>query len=93
MRSAAAADPRVKAVAGVAGGYNSPAAMARGMGAGPYRAALGGFLARYDEYLPAVAPGGGEAAMGGDEPTSSTAPGGPPPRTGGTRSPGDRCTP
>lgn len=65
---AAAADPRVRAVAGVAGGYNSPAAMVQGMGAGPYRAALGGFLARYDEYLPAVAPGGGEAAMGGGEP-------------------------
>jgi fermentation-respiration switch protein FrsA (DUF1100 family) len=65
---AAAADPRVKAVAGVAGGYNSPAAMIRGMGAGPYRAALGSFLDRYDDYLPAVAPSGAEAAMGGDEP-------------------------
>src|SRR6202035_552447 len=42
---AAAADPRVRAVAGVAG-----------------------FLARYDEYLPAVAPDGAEAAMGGAEP-------------------------
>jgi fermentation-respiration switch protein FrsA (DUF1100 family) len=65
---AAAGDPRVKAVAGVGGGYNSPARMAAGMGAGPYRAALAGFLARYDEFLPAVAAGGGEAAMGGDEP-------------------------
>lgn len=64
---AAAQDPRVKAVAGVAGGYNSPERMARDMGIGGYRAALAGFLARYDEYLPAVAPGG-EAAMGGDEP-------------------------
>jgi fermentation-respiration switch protein FrsA (DUF1100 family) len=65
---AAATDPRVKAVAGVAGGYNSPAAIVASMGAGPYRAALAGFLAGYDEYLPAVAPHGGEAAMGGDEP-------------------------
>jgi uncharacterized protein len=65
---AAAQDPRVKAVAGVAGGYNSPERMARDMGTGGYRAALAGFLARYDEYLPAVAPGGAEAAMGGDEP-------------------------
>jgi fermentation-respiration switch protein FrsA (DUF1100 family) len=65
---AAAGDPRVKAVAGVAGGYNSPAATVRTMGVQAYRAALAGFLARYDEYLPAVAPGGGEAAMGGDEP-------------------------
>jgi fermentation-respiration switch protein FrsA (DUF1100 family) len=65
---AAAQDPRVKAVAGVAGGYNSPARMVRDMGTGRYRAALAGFLARYDEYLPAVAPDGGEAAMGGDEP-------------------------
>jgi uncharacterized protein len=65
---AAAHDPRVKAVAGVAGGYNSPARMVRDMGIGGYRAALAGFLARYDEYLPAVAPDGGEAAMGGDEP-------------------------
>jgi hypothetical protein len=65
---AAAADPRVRAVAGVAGAYNSPAASARNMGTAPYRAALAGFLARYDEYLPAVAPDGGEAAMGGAEP-------------------------
>jgi hypothetical protein len=65
---AAAADPRVKAVAGIAGGYNSPAQMAQAMGAGAYRAALGGTLERYDEYLPAVAPDGAEAAMSGDEP-------------------------
>jgi fermentation-respiration switch protein FrsA (DUF1100 family) len=32
------------------------------------RAAIGGFLDRYDEYVPAVAPDGGEAAMGGEEP-------------------------
>jgi len=65
---AAAADPRVKAVAGIAGGYNSPARMAQAMGTGGYRAALAAALERYDEYLPAVAPGGAEAAMGGDEP-------------------------
>ena len=65
---AAAQDPRVRAVAGIAGGYNSPAEMAASMGIGEYRAALGAFLSRYDAYLPAVAPDGGEAAMGGDEP-------------------------
>lgn len=65
---AAAADPRVKAVAAIAGGYNSPALMVRDMGAGPYRSALAAALDRYDEYLPAVAPDGGEAAMGGEEP-------------------------
>jgi fermentation-respiration switch protein FrsA (DUF1100 family) len=65
---AAAADPRIRAVAGIAGGYNSPAAMAASMGIGEYRAALGAVLDRYDSYLPAVAAGGGEAAMAGDEP-------------------------
>lgn len=65
---AAAEDPRVKAVVGIAGAYNSPAWFARRMGPGPYRSALGSFLDRYDEYLPVVAPSGGEAAMGGDEP-------------------------
>ena len=65
---AAAADPRVRAVAGVAGGYNSPQMLAREMGTGPYRAALASFLERYDEYVPAVAPDGGEAAMAGEEP-------------------------
>ena len=65
---AAAQDPRVRAVAGIAGGYNSPAEMAASMGIGEYQAALGAFLDRYDAYLPAVAPDGGEAAMGGDEP-------------------------
>lgn len=63
---AAAADPRVAAVVGIAGGYNSPVAFA----ADPdgYRAALRTFLDRYDGYLPAVAPDGGTAAMAGDEP-------------------------
>jgi fermentation-respiration switch protein FrsA (DUF1100 family) len=65
---AAAADPRVKAAAGIAGGYNSPSRMLQAMGSGPYRAALAAALASYDDYLPAVAPGGAEAAMGGDEP-------------------------
>ncbi len=65
---AAAADPRIKAVAGIAGGYNSPAQMIQAMGIGGYRAALSAALDRYDKLLPAVAPGGGEAAMGGDEP-------------------------
>ncbi|WP_141581355.1 alpha/beta hydrolase [Actinomadura sp. WMMA1423] len=65
---AAAADPRVKAVAGIAGAYNSPARIVQAMGVDAYRSALGGFLDRYDEYLPAVAPGGAEAAMAGDEP-------------------------
>lgn len=65
---AAATDPRVRAVAGIAGAYNSPARFASGMGSESYRAALASFLDRYDETLPAVAPNGGEAAMGGDEP-------------------------
>ena len=65
---AAATDPRIKAVAGIAGGYNSPVQMLQAMGAGAYRSALGAALDRYDEYMPAVAPDGGEAAMGGDEP-------------------------
>jgi hypothetical protein len=67
---AAATDPRIKAVVGIAGAYNSPAWFARQMGDGAYRAALADFLDRYDEILPAVAPDGGEAAMGGDEPWS-----------------------
>ena len=65
---AAATDSRVKAVAGIAGGYNSPVRTAQAMGIDAYRAALAGFLDRYGEYLPAVAPDGGEAAMGGSEP-------------------------
>ncbi|QFY12996.1 alpha/beta fold hydrolase [Nonomuraea phyllanthi] len=65
---AAATDPRVNAVAGIAGAYNSPVRIARTMGIDTYRSAIGGFLDRYDEYVPAVAPDGGEAAMGGEEP-------------------------
>ncbi|GAA3454493.1 alpha/beta hydrolase [Dactylosporangium matsuzakiense] len=65
---AAAQDPRIRAVAGIAGGYNSPESFA----ADPdgYRAALASFLDRYDEFMPAVAPDGAEAAMSGDEPWS-----------------------
>jgi uncharacterized protein len=64
---AAAADPRIRAVAGIAGAYNSPARFSAADPDG-YRQAIGSFIARYDEELPAVAPGGGAAAMGGDEP-------------------------
>ncbi len=65
---AAAQDPRVRAVVGVAGAYNSPAWFARRMGHDAYRSALATFLERYDEHLPAVAPDGAEAAMAGAEP-------------------------
>jgi fermentation-respiration switch protein FrsA (DUF1100 family) len=64
---AAATDPRIGAVVGIAGGYNSPARFSAGDPDG-YRRALGSFLERYDEELPAVAAGGAPAAMGGDEP-------------------------
>jgi hypothetical protein len=64
---AAAADPRVRAVAGIAGAYNSPARFAEGMGVTAYRSALANFLAGYDEHLPAVSDGG-DAAMPGEEP-------------------------
>jgi len=65
---AAAFDPRVRAVAGVAGAYNSPAAFSAGMGVDAYRAALAGFLdAGPDARMPAVSPDG-PAAMGGREP-------------------------
>ena len=66
---AAATDPRLRAAVGIAGRVQQP---------GPVRPADGrrrdtgqalrSFLDRYDEFLPAVAPDGGEAAMGGDEP-------------------------
>ncbi|OHV43671.1 alpha/beta hydrolase [Pseudofrankia sp. BMG5.36] len=65
---AAATDPRLRAVAGIAGAYNSPAWFAERMGLPVYRSALTSFLAGYDEPIPAVAPDGGEAAMGGPEP-------------------------
>lgn len=66
---AAAFDPRVRAVAGVAGGYNSPAAFCAAMGAEAYRSALARFLeAGPDARMPAVSPDGGPAAMSGREP-------------------------
>lgn len=64
---AAATDPRLGAVVGIAGGYNSPSRFSAGDPDG-YRRALVSFIDRYDEELPAVAPGGDPAAMGGDEP-------------------------
>ena len=64
---AAATDPRIRAVVGIAGGYNSPVRFSTGDGDG-YRRALASFIERYDDELPAVAPGDGGAAMGGDEP-------------------------
>ncbi|MBX6389946.1 MAG: alpha/beta hydrolase [Frankia sp.] len=65
---AAATDPRLRAVVGIAGAYNSPAWFAERMGLAAYRSALESFLAGYDELLPAVAPDDGPAAMGGQEP-------------------------
>src|SRR5688572_7271970 len=50
---AAAFDPRVRAVAGVAGGYNSPAAFARAMGIDGYRSVLARFVDSED-LMPAV---------------------------------------
>jgi fermentation-respiration switch protein FrsA (DUF1100 family) len=67
---AAATDPRIEAVVGIAGAYNSPAWFADRMGRPAYRAALRDMLARYDERLPAVAPDDAEAAMPGPEPWS-----------------------
>jgi fermentation-respiration switch protein FrsA (DUF1100 family) len=64
---AAAFDPRVRAVAGVAGGYNSPAAFARAMGTDAYRGVLARFVDSGDARLPAVSEQG-PAAMGGREP-------------------------
>lgn len=65
---AAAVDPRVRAVAGIAGAYNSPAWFAEQSGLTNYRNAIASFMERGDELIPAVAPDHGEAAMGGDEP-------------------------
>ncbi|GAA2466366.1 alpha/beta hydrolase [Winogradskya humida] len=64
---AAATDPRIGAVAGIAGAYNSPARFSAGDPDG-YRRAIRSFIEKYDEELPAVAPDGGPAAMGGAEP-------------------------
>ncbi len=72
----AAFDPRIRALVTIAGAYNDPRAMRDGMGPDAYAAQLResvGLLQReHDtgevEYLPAVAPEGGAAAMGGQEP-------------------------
>ena len=72
----AAFDPRVRALALVAGGFNSPADMRAGMGTDRYRQVLADLAAVAAEtfrtgevpYLPAVAAHGSEAAMPGDEP-------------------------
>jgi fermentation-respiration switch protein FrsA (DUF1100 family) len=69
-------DPRVRALALVAGGYNDPADMRAGMGNDGYRQLLadlaavaeGTFRTGEVSYLPAVSPDGSEAAMQGDEP-------------------------
>lgn len=65
---AAATDPRIAAVAGIAGAYNSPAYFAERMGIATYRNALASFIAAADEEIPAVAADGGDAAMPGAEP-------------------------
>jgi dienelactone hydrolase len=65
---AAATDPRITAVAGIAGAYNSPAFFAEGMGLDAYRKALAGFVGGYDEMIAAVASDDREAAMPGAEP-------------------------
>jgi fermentation-respiration switch protein FrsA (DUF1100 family) len=64
---AAVTDPRIRAVVGIAGAYNSPVRFSSGDPDG-YRQALTSFVERYDEELPAVAPDGAMAAMRGDEP-------------------------
>ena len=64
---AAATDPRILAVVGIAGAYNSPVRFSAGDPSG-YRQTLASFLERYDEELPAVAADRAVAAMSGDEP-------------------------
>jgi uncharacterized protein len=69
-------DPRVKALALVAGAYNDPRAMREGMGADGYRTQLLAAAEAWErlaatgevDYLPAVADDGGPAMMPGDEP-------------------------
>lgn len=73
---ASAFDPRVKAVALIAGGYLSPENLRRLMGAGPYREILQRFSRirqqQFEtgtvEYMPAVGLTGPEPAMQGPEP-------------------------
>ncbi len=72
---AAAFDPRVRAVAGVGGAYNSPHRLREALGADGYRERLAGVVANLDReraggdiaYVPAVATDG-QAAMPGQEP-------------------------
>lgn len=65
---AAATDPRIRAVVGVAGAYNSPVRFSAADPDG-YRQTLGSLIERYyDDELPAVAPDGAVAPMSGDEP-------------------------
>lgn len=72
----AAFDPRVRALAVVAGAYNDPRQMRTAMGADGFREAMAQFAAvaqrEYTagapEYLPAVGADGAEAAMPGPEP-------------------------
>lgn len=72
---AGAFDPRVRAVAGIAGCYNSPSRMRDRVGPDAFRERLGGIVANLAReaaggevaYLPAVGTDG-PAAMGGDEP-------------------------
>jgi uncharacterized protein len=72
----AAADPRIAAVAAVAGCFNDPRRFRASMGADGYRRTLRGFTdlatAEYPdgapEEMPAVSPGDGPAAMPGREP-------------------------
>jgi len=71
----AAFDPRVKAFAGIGGGYNTPYAMRSGMGQDQYKQVLASFTDVAEDqdrggsvqYMPAVATDG-EAAMPGQEP-------------------------
>ncbi len=72
----AAFDPRIRALVTVAGAYNDPRAMRAGMGADGYaqqmQTSVELLQRQHDggpvEYLPAVAPAGQPAAMGGQEP-------------------------
>jgi fermentation-respiration switch protein FrsA (DUF1100 family) len=72
----AAFDPRVKALALIAGCYNDPREMRRRIGPAGYRELLAHFAAVAErqlrsgevEYLPAVGNDGSPAAMGGPEP-------------------------
>ena len=69
-------DPRIRALAVIAGAYNNPADMLSGMGAENYRQLMADFADMTQrqfatgevEYIAAVADHQGEAAMAGDEP-------------------------